>query len=58
MFGKLIEYSLRLLAQSFKSAKEKEEALKTFLHKHEGPSIVYVQTHDVGLRSLSGKWRF
>lgn len=38
--------NLRLLAQSFKSAKEKDPALKKFLQKHKGPSIVYVQTHD------------
>ncbi|KAM0803698.1 P-loop containing nucleoside triphosphate hydrolase protein [Usnea florida] len=38
--------NLRLLAQSFESAKEKERALSTFLEKHKGPSIVYVQTHD------------
>ena len=45
-------YSLRLLAQSFKSADEKDQALKTFLKKHKGPSIVYVQTHDVCIRPL------
>lgn len=58
MFGILITYSLRLLAQSFESAKEKEQALIMFLTNHKGPSIVYVQTHDVCTRSLLGVQRF
>jgi RecQ family ATP-dependent DNA helicase len=38
--------NLRLLAQSFASGAEKVSALKDFLRKNKGPSIVYVQTHD------------
>lgn len=38
--------NLHLLAQSFTSGKEKLVALKEFLGKHKGSSIVYVQTHD------------
>ena len=38
--------NLRLLAQSFASGAEKVAALKDFLRKNKGPSIVYVQTHD------------
>jgi RecQ family ATP-dependent DNA helicase len=38
--------NLRLLAQSFASGAEKISALKDFLHKNKGPSIVYVQTHE------------
>lgn len=38
--------NLRLLAQSFAIAEEKVPALKSFLQEHQGPSIVYVQTHD------------
>jgi RecQ family ATP-dependent DNA helicase len=38
--------NLRLLAQSFNSSAEKIAALKDFLRKNTGPSIVYVQTHD------------
>ena len=38
--------NLRLLAQSFTLGAGKVAALKAFLKKHKGPSIVYVQTHD------------
>lgn len=38
--------NLRLLAQSFKTGKEKEPELKKFLRQNQGPSIVYVQTHE------------
>ena len=38
--------NLRLLAQSFTSGTQKVSALKDFLRKNKGPSIVYVQTHD------------
>jgi len=38
--------NLRLLAQSFATRAEKKPSLKSFLQKHKGPSIVYVQTHD------------
>jgi RecQ family ATP-dependent DNA helicase len=38
--------NLRLLAQSFSSGAEKISALKNFLSRNKGPSIVYVQTHD------------
>lgn len=39
--------NLRLLAQSFESNAEKEPELVEFFRTHQGPSIVYVQTHEV-----------
>ena len=44
----LFKQSLRLLAQSFRTADEKLPELIKFLRQHKGSSIVYVQTHDVG----------
>lgn len=38
--------NLRLLAKSFKTGKEKEPDLKQFLRQNQGPTIVYVQTHE------------
>ena len=38
--------NLSLQAKSFKTGTAKEADLKSFLKKHPGPSIVYVQTHD------------
>lgn len=38
--------NLCLLAKSFKTGEEKMPDLKNFLRQHQGPSIVYVQTHN------------